>query len=202
LRAAKAAETRRRIIAAAHRLFTTRGYLVTTVDEIAAEAGVSRPTVFVSVGGKPELLKLVRDRAISGDDAPVPLPRREMFREVWDEPDAARTLALYARNMRVVHARAAEVEHVLHGAAQTDPELASLAETALAQRRYGCRLVAQSVAGKAALRDGMRVRHAADVIYAIASPEGYRSLTGVCGWSPRRYERWLAETLQRELLGG
>jgi AcrR family transcriptional regulator len=199
-RAAKAAETRRNIVAAAHQLFTTRGYLPTTVDEIAAAAGVSRPTVFVSVGGKPELLKLVRDYAIAGDDRPVPMPQHEMFIEVWNEPDARRTLALFARNMRRIHSRVAEVEHVLQAAAQTDPDLTQLAETALQQRHHGCALLARNVAGKAGLRVGLTRQTATDAIYAVASPDVFRLLTRVCAWSPRRYETWLAGSLQRELL--
>jgi AcrR family transcriptional regulator len=200
LRAAKAAETRRKVVAAAHELFTTRGYTSTTVDEIAALAGVSRPTVFVSVGGKPELLKLVRDYAIAGDDEPVPIPQRAMFLEVWREPDPHRMLALFARNMRQMHTRCAEVEHVLQSAALTDPDLTELAETALRQRRFGCGLLARSVMGTAALRPGLTEVTAGDAAYAVAAPEVFRLLTRVCSWSGRRYETWLAGSLQRELL--
>jgi AcrR family transcriptional regulator len=201
-RAAKAAETRRRIVAAAHELFTTDGYLRTTVDDIAAAAGVSRPTVFVSVGGKPDLLKLVRDYAIAGDDEPVPMPQRAMFVEVWNEPDPRRTVALFARNMRRIYVRVAEIEHVLQAAAQTDPELEQLAETALQQRRHGCGLFARNITGKTGLRDGLTVHTATDAVYALASPEVFRLLTHVCTWSTRRYERWLAGSLDRELLPG
>ena len=200
LRAAKAAETRRRIVTAAHELFTTGGYLGTTVDEVAAAAGVSRPTVFVSVGGKPELLKLARDYAIAGDDRPVPMPERAMFVEVWNEPDPSRTLALFARNMRRIYIRVAELEHVLQAAAQTDPDLTLLAETSLQQRRHGCTLLARNVADKTDLRDGLSVRAAGDAVYALASPDVFRLLTRVCAWSTRRYESWLAGSLQRELL--
>jgi AcrR family transcriptional regulator len=199
-RAAKAAETRRKIVAAAHELFVTQGYHRTTVDEVAALAGVSRPTVFVSIGGKPELLKLVRDFAIAGDDSAVAIPQRDMFLEVWNEPDPRRTLALFARNMRRIHRRVAEVEHVLQAAAQTDPDLTQLAETALQQRRYGCGLLARSLASKTGLRDGLTVEIAADAAYAVASPDVCRLLTRTCSWSPRRYEMWLAGSLQRELL--
>lgn len=200
LREAKARETRRRIVAAARDLFVGQGYAATTIDDVAARAGVSRPTVFVSVGGKPELLKLVRDVVIAGDDAAVPVPQRDFFQRVWDEPDARRTLALYARNMRTIHDRAADVEHVLQAAAHADPALQELAASALAQRRHGCGLVAQSVARKARLRPGLDVRTAGDVVFAVASPDSFRMLVGQCRWSRARYEAWLGETLARELL--
>lgn len=189
-------------MAAAHRLFLSQGYLSATIDEVAREAGVSRPTVFLSVGGKPQLLKLVRDVAIAGDDRPVAVPDRGSFQQVWDEPDPRRTLQLYARNMRVIHTRAAEVEHLIASVAGTDPELAELAATALRQRRHGCGLVARSVASKGRLRSGLSVEAAGDVLFAMASPEVFRSLTGPCGWSGQRYERWLGAALARELLAG
>jgi len=76
LRGAQAQSTREAVIAAAGRLFSEQGYAATSIDDIAAAAGVSRATVFTSVGGKPKLLKTALDVAIVGDDEPVPLPER------------------------------------------------------------------------------------------------------------------------------
>ncbi len=86
LRVEQARATRRAIVAAAARLFVERGYGPTTVDAIAETAGVSRKTVFTSVGGKAEALKLAIDWAIVGDDEPVSLQQRfGMYR--WHVPD-------------------------------------------------------------------------------------------------------------------
>ena len=52
------------------------GYAGTTIDAVATAAGVSRKTVFDSVGGKAQLMKLAYDFAIVGDDEPVPLVDR------------------------------------------------------------------------------------------------------------------------------
>jgi AcrR family transcriptional regulator len=64
LRADQARQTRRRIVDAAAELFAERDYTGTTIDAIAAAAGVSRKTVFDSVGGKAQLMKLAYDFAI------------------------------------------------------------------------------------------------------------------------------------------
>ena len=53
LRRAKATMTRRSVVDAAAKLFVERGYLATSVQQVADEAGVSRATVFNSVGGSP-----------------------------------------------------------------------------------------------------------------------------------------------------
>ena len=76
LRADQARQTRRRIVDAAAELFAEYGYAGTTIDAVATAAGVSRKTVFDSVGGKAQLMKLAYDFAIVGDDEPVPLADR------------------------------------------------------------------------------------------------------------------------------
>ena len=48
VRAAQAQETRRRIVRAASDLFVAAGYGATSVDEIAAGAGVSRCLLYTS----------------------------------------------------------------------------------------------------------------------------------------------------------
>src|SRR6187401_421400 len=96
LRAAQALRTRGQIVAAAAELFVGGGYAATTIDAIAAAAGVSRKTVFTSAGGKAELLKLAYDHATAGDDEPVPLRERPVVKALEAEPDAARMLAGFA----------------------------------------------------------------------------------------------------------
>ena len=76
LRDEQARATQRRIVAAGHDLFVEQGYAPTTIDAIAAHAGVSRKTVFTSVGGKAAVLKLAWDWALAGDDEPVPMADR------------------------------------------------------------------------------------------------------------------------------
>ena len=90
LRAAQARETRRVVVAAAARLYVADGFGRTTIEAIAQAAGVSRKTVFSSVGGKVELLKLALDWAVVGDDEPVPLAGRpELDRmKAATDPDA------------------------------------------------------------------------------------------------------------------
>ena len=73
LREEQARATRRAVVDAARDLFVEFGWARTTIDAVAARAGVSRKTVFTSVGGKAALLKLALDWALVGDDEPVPM---------------------------------------------------------------------------------------------------------------------------------
>ncbi|MGE0394761.1 MAG: TetR/AcrR family transcriptional regulator, partial [Vicinamibacterales bacterium] len=66
LRERKHRETRRRIADAGLRLFLDRGYDGTTVDAIAAEAGISRRTFFSYFKSKDEILATWHDDGWSG----------------------------------------------------------------------------------------------------------------------------------------
>jgi hypothetical protein len=55
------------------------------------------------------------------------------------------------------------------------------------------RAVAQSLGRRGALREGIDVRSATDVLYTIGGPEKFRQLVRERGWTPARYERWLVE---------
>src|SRR6187402_3130419 len=96
LREAHAAATQLAIVTAASRLFIERGYVATSIEAIAEEAGVGRATVFQSVGGKPVMLKKAYDIALVGDAADVPLAEREVSRSIRAEPDVRRHLERYA----------------------------------------------------------------------------------------------------------
>src|SRR5260370_32162154 len=110
LRGAQAEATREDVIAAAARLFAEKGYAATSIEEIAAAAGVSRTTVFTSVGGKAKLLKTALDVAIVGDDEPISLPDRPRSKAIRAEPDPRKYLALYAELVTEMDGRLAGIQ--------------------------------------------------------------------------------------------
>jgi AcrR family transcriptional regulator len=195
LRAAQARATRRTIVDAAARLFIERGYGATTIDAIAEAAGVSRKTVFTSVGGKTEALKLAMDWAIVGDDEPVPMLERPHIKAMQREPDARRILAHYARQVREVGARTAPLHEVVRAAAGLDEEIRALAEDARAQRLRGMRMLAQQLADRGALKPGLTPAEVADVLWLLNDPGVYYRLVVEQHWDPDRYQDWLADSL-------
>src|SRR5262249_10883911 len=82
MRREQAAATRTRIVRAAAELFAAQGYTQTSIEQIAARAGVARPTVYTAFTGKPALLKEALDLQLAGDDAPVPVKDRPWFQEL------------------------------------------------------------------------------------------------------------------------
>jgi AcrR family transcriptional regulator len=130
------------ICTAAYRLFSDKGYVATSIEDIAAEAGVARPTIFTAVGPKSTILRLVVDQALAGDDAPVPIAQRPWWREAIDEPDPVRSIQLHARNMCLINQRAAPVLRALETAASVDAEAGDVWDRFQRQRHDGLNEVA------------------------------------------------------------
>ena len=198
-RAEMAAQTRLRILRAAIELFSDKGFDATTVDDVAEAAGVSRPTVFAAVGNKAQLIKEARDVALVGDDEPVPMPERPWVNALRAEPDAARSLRIYARAMATIHARSSRLELAIASAG--DPDVKALAVTSRQQRHFGCNLITGMVAAKRRFKRGLKREVAADRMFALASPETFDLLVSARGWTARQYESWLAETLESQFYG-
>jgi len=196
----QARATRQAVLAAAKELFVARGYAATTIDAIAVRADVSPETIYATFGNKRSLLSDLVDVSIAGDDAPVPVLERPWVQEMRTEPDVGRRLRLLARNGRAMLERWADVADVLRGAAAADPEIAALWEDNKTQRFTGQQALLRIAADGTRLRVGLTRESAADVLFAVGSPEVYRMLVVDRGWSADRFERWYADTLARLLL--
>ncbi len=186
------------VCAAAYRLFSSKGYLATSIDDIAAEAGVARPTVFTAVGPKPVILKTVVDRALAGDDAAVPIADRPWWREAIDEPDPARSIQLHARNMCRINHRAAAVLRALETAASIDADAAEVWARFERQRRIGLKAFAAALAGKTA-----RLRLDEDTMtdtLCMLAADAYLRLVRDAEWPLERFEAWLADLIERLFL--
>src|SRR6266576_2701306 len=71
----RAHRTRQRIVEVAERRFLHDGYAATTVASVAADAGVSADTVYKAFGGKPGLVRAIREHALEGE-GPRPAEER------------------------------------------------------------------------------------------------------------------------------
>lgn len=186
------------ICAAAYRLFSTKGYLATSIDDIAAEAGVARPTIFTAVGPKSTVLRQVVDQALAGDDEPVPIAQRPWWREAIDEPDPERSIHLHARNMCLINQRAALVLRALETAASVDADAAEVWDRFQHQRHDGLREIAVALSRKTD-----RLRYDEDTITDtlwMLTPDAYLRLVADTGWPLERFQDWLTDVLLRLLL--
>jgi AcrR family transcriptional regulator len=194
-RQAQAQATRQDVLDAAGRLFAAAGYTATTVDGIAAEAGVSRETIFKTFGSKREVLRLWVEREVAGPEEPVPIQQQTWVREMREALDQRTQLETAVAAVCRIHDRAIDAIEVLRAAAHADPEIAALWEQARGRRRQDVHAVTELLAATGSLTPGLSTEEVVDVVYALSSPELYDLLVRQCNWRPERFEWWLVESL-------
>ena len=122
----QAAATRRAILEAAQPLFERDGYGATTMEAIAADAGVALKTVYVAFETKSGLLRALWDLLLKGDQDEAPVGRAPWYLEVLEERDPERKLRLTPAHSRMVKQRVGELLHVIRDAAPLDADAGAL----------------------------------------------------------------------------
>lgn len=191
----QAQQNRDRVLAVAGRLFIAQGYAATSIDQIAAEAGLSVRTVFAGFTSKINLLKHVFDTAVVGDSDEVPLHQRPSMRAVHDAPTAEDAYQRLAEAFVEVAERVYGIYAVVHGAADTDPDIAELERQLDAQRLTGVGYLAATFADRLALTDPAAIAYVVDTLWTLGSPLQYRLLVQQRGWTSRQYRDWIARAL-------
>jgi TetR/AcrR family transcriptional regulator, regulator of autoinduction and epiphytic fitness len=199
-RARQAAETRRRIVEAAARLFSRHGYAATSMNAIAVEAGVAVQTVYATMRTKREILEAVIQARVRGDQDETSVTATAHWRAMEAEDDPRAKLAMFVRIHRQICEREADLFAVLETAASVDPEIAPLLEDKERFRYQDQLRVARSLHRRAQLRPGLSARKAADSIWALASERVYLALVKERRWSVEQYDAWLIQQLAAALL--
>lgn len=197
---ARTRRTRAAVVEAARGLFVERGYGATTIEAISEASDTPQATIYRLFSSKLGILKAVLDVAIAGDDESVPMLARPEVRALLNDRDPKNQLAGFAALLRDLMSRTTPVHRILTDAARSDEDAAALLKEVARQRQEGQRNIARSLARADALRPGQNERMAADIIYALASPEVYGLLVLDRGWSGYRYEQWVRQTLIDQLL--
>lgn len=179
---------------AAKKLFASRGFASVTIDEIAEKAGRPLPTVYALFQSKKGILKEVVERALFGQHYEALVQRTK---EITHPVERLRGVAKIART--VYDSERAEM-NLLRGAVLVGPEFADL-EREMEQRRFERQEtnIKRLVIAKA-LRAGISVPAARDIMWALTGRESYRLLVVERKWSSDRYEKWLGDLLISALL--
>src|SRR5437660_6934595 len=118
-----AQRNRARILDAAEQGFLRDGYGPTTIAAIADDAGVSVDTIYKSFGGKPGLVRAIREQALLGRG---PIPAEQRSDELQARlPDPRKIIEAWGTLTTEVGPRAAPILLLVRDAARTDPELHS-----------------------------------------------------------------------------
>jgi AcrR family transcriptional regulator len=196
----QAAATRLEILEAAQRLFERDGYPGTTMAAVAAEARVALKTVYVAFETKSGVLRALWNLRLRGGREDLPMGQQEMYREVLEEPDPERQLRLNARNSREGKLRVGTVAEVIRSAAGLDRDIESLWERINSEYHANQGVIVESLHGKGALKPGLEVARATDILWAINHPGTWQMLVVQRGWTPEEYEQWSGDTAGSQLL--
>ncbi|MBV9003877.1 MAG: TetR/AcrR family transcriptional regulator [Solirubrobacterales bacterium] len=194
----QARRNRSRILHAATRMFLRDGYSATTVQAIATAAGVSADTIYKSFGGKPGLIRAIRDRALEGE-GPVPAERRsDELQERESDPRAI--ISAWGDFVAELAPRASPILLLIRDVAATDAEVRALRDELDADRLKRMTSNARRLRDAGHLRPGTSLAQAADILWTYSSPELYELLVLRRGWTATRYGRYVAAAMINVLL--
>jgi AcrR family transcriptional regulator len=199
-REAGARRTRRRVLEAAGSVFVAGGYAGATIRAIAAEAGVSVPTVELLFATKTRLLKAAIDVAIAGDDEAVAVLDRSWTSAAIASASADEFLSIVASAIGAAQARSAGLVLAVFEGSSKDPELAELTEQMIRQRAITAEWIVDGLAGKADLREELTRQDAADTVWLLMEPAVFDRLVRHRHWTVDRYQDWFARTARRLLV--
>lgn len=196
-RRAQAQRMRAAIVEVARRRFLAEGYVATTVAAIAADAGVSVETIYKAFGGKPGLVRAIRNEALGGTG---PTPAEDRSDELQaTERDPRKIIQGWGVLTAEVAPRVAPILLLVRDAA-SDPEMARL-QTELDEQRLGrMSKNAHTLANGGHLRNDVTVEDAAELMWAYTAPELYELLVRKREWTPQRFGTFVADALIAALL--
>ena len=186
--------TRQAIVDAARKLFSTKGYFSTTVDEIAALARVAPATVYAVSGGKQGLLRTLMDIWTT---APIV---ETTVGSVENLDEASAIIELVAATCRSMREEYGDIIRVILNTAPHDAEVAETLSIATARYRKALIQIGRHLANLGALRKTMDVNQAVDVLWFYFGYSGLFTLVDDNGWSYERAEKWLRDEARRALL--
>lgn len=188
----RARQVRDQIVDVARELFLSQGYAATTVAAIAAGAHVSVETIYKGFGGKPGLVRAIIENGLAGQ-GPVPAEQRsDQIRDA--EPDPRKILAAWGAFTAELGPRVGPVFQLAREASG-DPEVAAVLGQLSDARHERMTVNARGLAAAGHLRPGVTVDQAADIMWALCSPEFYDLLVTQRGWPPGRYGQFIAQAL-------
>src|SRR5260370_8846030 len=192
LRQRQGLETRGAIAQAARSLFAERGYAATSIEVVAAEAGVAERTVYAIVGTKKAILGAICEEWLS--EAGV----MQTIAEGLAVRDLRRRLDLVAHSSRRQWESERGVRAMLEGAAASDADVAKMVAACKNDRARSFRAVVTGL--EPSPPPGTAGDRAGAIIRALTSAGIYSEVMAGEGWTPAEYEKWLAGLLAQVLL--
>lgn len=192
LRQERARETELRIRHSAMDLFVRRGFMETTVNQIADQAGVAVQTVYSIFGSKGGIVAAMLEHLEESAD------QDGWVEKIFSEPDPRRQLRLFVSWLETLFAQGS---HILRAAlaARSEPGVADFLDRGNANRRDGISQLVGLWSNRSALRHDLNPEEATEQFWLLTSAELALLAVDRLEWTTDRYGAWLVELLEREL---
>lgn len=186
--------TKARIVDAAIAELREKGYAEMSLDSIAKKAGVASQTVYGLCGSKKGMLDIIQQNYRLSEEY------KQIRSQELDQnkgPEWLRAIGMYSTVMMESRLPTYRLARAMRAASRKHSHLATRLEDELYDLCYKLVL---GLAEDGLLRSGLDVDTAAEICWALHSPEMHRRLTDDKGWSTERYSAWFGEVLACMLL--
>ena len=199
LRQRQAAETRRRVVAAAGEVFSRNGYQAATFAQIADRAGVSIETVR-SHGPKSALMWAAVEVASFGVEGDIDVFQTGVGAALTKIHDPDALAVFLGETMLAINEPVAGVWTAVTGAAHGDAELRGHLRDRLAGMRSQIGQVLHWIAGQGWLRTDVPFDDLVETCCILTSVETYVRFVHLDGGTPDRYKAFVARTVRDTML--
>ena len=199
-RADSARQTRELIRRAAAGLFVEQGIAATTMRQVAERAGVAERTVYTAFATKTALFREVIDIATVGDELPIPVADRTEFTAALTMTEPVHAATVFVDFGVQLLERAGDLIIAAIESSGADPDMREWSEQGREATAKNLLNVAKAWKRNGLLRAGLDARRAADMLFALSSPQVHHLLRRSQGWSVSRYRGWLIATITTTVL--
>ena len=196
LRAEKAAETRRSIITAAAEVFSERGYVGTTMQQVAEQAGVSVESVN-KIGTKPDLLIKAFQQTYAGEGGWKSIIDQPQLMEIMSNEDTEQAVRGYAEFIAAANARSGGIWAAVRAAATSEERISKAVADLIARKREDFMIGHGWYASRGMADAATSPEAFAAHLYVLTSQETYDQLTRDWGYSTEAYTEWLRVAIMR-----
>lgn len=186
--------TRGAILRATERLFLEGGVRGVAMEQVAGAAGVSRQAVYLHFQSRTGLLLALLDDIAQTRGLP------ELVQRTLEAPSALEALDRAIELHITYDPRIRDVVRLLDATRRDDPVAEAAWSERMVLRRAGLRQVATRLGAEGVLDAAWSVQDAADILWAVLSPQVYQALVVEAGWRLPDYQRHIRTLLHRTLL--
>lgn len=194
-RTAGAERTKKSILGAAKRLFSSKGFDTTTIDAIAVAAKVATPTVYTLFKSKEGIMRELLNSSLFGK------PYQSLVEKTMTLQNPIESLKNAPSIARMIHDAEKSEMGLIRGVSALSPQLKKIEAEQERQRYDRQENTVMRLEKEKALLPGLDLGRARDILWTLTSREVYRMLVMERGWSSDEYESWLRRTLLQVLIG-